>query len=99
VLTVHKAATALHAAVAKAAVKRHQKETLKATGLPSNASGTVTFTAKGKKLCSARVSHGRASCSTSSKLKPGTYHVSVRYPGDANYLASAATTRFTVKKH
>ena len=42
-------------------------------------------------VCVIRLVSGVGSCRlTSKKLKPGTYHLVARYPGNPNYLASAS---------
>ncbi|HEY8028330.1 MAG TPA: Ig-like domain repeat protein, partial [Gaiellaceae bacterium] len=69
--------------------------TLTASGLPSTATGTVTFTASGT-LCTATVSGGSGSCSTSSTLDAGTIAVTATYSGDALYEGSTAGTSFTL---
>ena len=73
--------------------------TLHADGLPTNASGSVTFTtAAGRHMCSASVTNGRAGCKTPRHLKVGHYRVVVRYHGDANYKASTAHCTLWVTK-
>ena len=69
---------------------------LHATGLPSNAAGTVIFTSGGSTLCTTgTVSAGSAACTTA-RLTPATYPVTATYSGDSNYLGSTATTSFTI---
>jgi hypothetical protein len=71
---------------------------LEASGLPSDATGTITFTAGGSTLCTTGVlSSGSASCTTG-VLQADTYGVTGSYGGDINYLASTATTSFTVTR-
>ena len=72
---------------------------LSATGLPSDATGTVTFTndADSSTLCTATVSSGSASCTTAA-LPPGSYSVTATYSGDSNYLGSTASTSFTINQ-
>ncbi len=69
--------------------------TLFASGLPADATGSVTFSAGGTTLCSASASTGAASCSAGTQ-DAGSYSVIATYPGDANYAGSTATTSFTV---
>jgi hypothetical protein len=69
---------------------------LHATGLPSNAAGTVIFTSGGSTLCTTgTVSAGSAACTTA-QLTPATYPVTATYSGDSNYVGSTATTSFTI---
>jgi hypothetical protein len=64
--------------------------TLAETGLPSGATGTVTFTdSSSNVLCTATLP--AAACTTATSLAPGTYTVSASYPGDANFSASSST--------
>ena len=69
---------------------------LQASGLASDATGTVTFSANSSTLCVATVSAGAASCSTASSLGAASYAVTADYSGDTNYQASSASTSFTV---
>jgi hypothetical protein len=69
---------------------------LSVSGLPSGATGTVTFTSGGSTLCTAgSISLGTAACSTAA-LAANTYPVTATYSGDSNYQGSHATTSFTV---
>ncbi|HVB26744.1 MAG TPA: Ig-like domain repeat protein, partial [Mycobacteriales bacterium] len=68
---------------------------LSVSGLPSDASGTVTFSAGSTTLCS-YVLGAATSCATPSTLTAGTYLVSAAYSGDTNFLASSATAALTV---
>jgi hypothetical protein len=68
---------------------------LLASSLPSDATGSVTFTF-GSTLCTATVSAGSASCTTG-VLAPRLYDaVTATYSGDAGYLGSSAFTLFTI---
>ena len=70
---------------------------LYAAGLPSNATGTVTFTAGGITLGTATVHPGQPQDSCTSAVLPGgTYDVTATYSGDGNYLGATANTSFTV---
>jgi len=63
--------------------------------LPSDATGSVTFTTGSTTLCTANVSSGSASCNT--PVEPlGTYPVTAAYGGDTNYAGATATTTFTI---
>jgi hypothetical protein len=68
---------------------------LTASGLPTGASGSVTFSGAGTTLCSATLSGGAASCSTGG-LAAGSYSVTATYAGDSNYLGSYTDTGFTI---
>jgi hypothetical protein len=72
-------------------------DTLSASGLPGDATGTVTFTSGGSTLCTAILF--TTSCATSTSLAPGAYPVTATYSGDTNYSAATATgATFTVTK-
>jgi hypothetical protein len=95
--TVTKATTAFTESAAPASVPYGTADTLSATGLASDATGTVTFTSGGATLCV--VTLPALSCATSTSLAVGTYNVSATYSGDANYNGSTATgASFTVTK-
>ena len=61
---------------------------LSATGLPSDAKGTLTFVSGGTTLCSATLPG--TSCLTSTTLPVGTYEVESDYSGDSIYGASSS---------
>jgi hypothetical protein len=63
--------------------------TLAESGLPSGATGTVTFTSGSTTLCT--VTLPATSCMTATTLAPGTYTVTASYPGDANFAGSTST--------
>ena len=73
---------------------------LTASGLPSDATGTVTFSDadSGATLCTAPVSAGSASCSAAAPGPAGARTVSAAYGGATNYSASTATAALTVTK-
>jgi hypothetical protein len=71
-------------------------DTLSAGGLPSGATGTVTFTSNHGSLCKATVSSGKAKCVTGAALTPGVYNVTAKYAG--NKPAATATASFLVTK-
>lgn len=67
-----------------------------AAGLPTGATGTVTFATTSQTLCSAAVSNGAAQCTTP-VLGPGTYSITAGYSGEAGqYAAATASTSLTV---
>ncbi len=67
---------------------------LSASGIPGNATGTVSFKAGTATLCA--VSLPLRSCDTSSALGGGSYSVIATYSGDTNYVGSSAPTSFTI---
>ena len=72
--------------------------TLSASGLPADATGTVSFAdPHGNHFCTTgQVNAGAASCATA-VLPAGDYSaVTATYSGDANYLGSTAATEFAV---
>jgi hypothetical protein len=69
--------------------------TLTAHGLPADATGSLSFEAGDAPLCSAAVSHGGASCTTS-PLALGTYMVTATYAGDLTDRSATASTQLTV---
>jgi hypothetical protein len=69
---------------------------LSVSGLPGDATGTVSFTSGGTTLCTASLP--TPSCDTSSTLGVGTYNVTANYPGDTNYDATSAPTSFTITR-
>jgi hypothetical protein len=96
-LVVKRAATAVR--VRMASTIRHGKRlTVTATHLPARASGWVTVSRSGHRLCSAKVSKGSAHCSFVASLRPGRYTITVRYGGNQNYLASSKSVRLTVTR-
>jgi hypothetical protein len=95
-ITVSQISTSFTAAPDPASTSYGNSVTLTASGLPSNATGTVTFTAGGSTLCTTgQLSAGSASCSTA-VLVPGGYSVTGTYSGDVGYLTSTASTSFTI---
>ena len=68
--------------------------TLSATGLPGDATGTITFTSAGSTLCTATLPSG--SCTTSPTLAPGSYPITATYSGDATYATQMASTSLEV---
>jgi len=73
------------------------QDTLAAEGLPSDATGTVTFTSGGSTLCVTTLP--ATSCLTASTLAPGSYPVAATYSGDSNYSGvTASGASFTVTK-
>lgn len=82
--------TAITASALPASVAFGSTSTLTASGLPSAAGGTVTFTdADGTPLCTAAA--GARSCTTSATLAAGSYAVTAAYSGDTYYAAATST--------
>jgi hypothetical protein len=94
-LDVARAATAVSVRMA-ATVHRGHRVTVTAYHLPSTATGTVTVSRKGHRLCSARVGRGSARCSFVARLSTGRYHIVAAYGGDRNHLASHRTVTMRV---
>jgi hypothetical protein len=67
--------------------------TLTVTGMPTGATGTVTFSANGHVLCVVKLP--ARSCTTTA-LDPGTTPVVASYSGDSSYAASRASMSVTV---
>jgi hypothetical protein len=80
-------------------VSQHQVVTYAATVAPTTGpgtpTGTVTFTINGGTLCTATLSGGSGSC-TSSLAPVGVNTVLGSYSGDANFQVSSGTTTLTV---
>jgi Big-like domain-containing protein len=94
---VTKADTSYSESAAPASIPYGTADTVSVTGLPANATGTVTFTSGGSTLCVATLP--AISCDTSASLAPGTYPVSATYSGDSNYNSATVTgASFTVTK-
>jgi hypothetical protein len=68
--------------------------TLTAAGLPTHATGTVTFTAAGGTVCVATLP--TLHCAVPTDLAAGLYHVTATYSGDADNAGSSAHTRFAL---
>jgi len=92
--TINGAPTSFRATASPAAVPYGTSVTLAANGLPTAASGTVTFTAAGSTLCRGTVSGGSTSCAGDWVV--GSYAVLATYSGDSNFLGSTASTSFVV---
>ena len=95
--TISQATTSLTASASPTTTTYGNTVTLAASGLPSAATGSVTFTAGGTTLCSGTVGSGHASCATGA-LPAASYAVTATYPGDGNYTGSTAATSFTISK-
>jgi hypothetical protein len=95
-VTVAKAASATSLAVAKASVTYGQETTEQLTATVGAdfggvATGTVTFTAGTKTVCSVSLTAGKGSCALSAtSLAAGNYHVTASYSGDASHAGSSS---------
>ena len=94
---VTKAATTFSAGVSDTSVPFGTADTVSFSGLPADATGTMTFTSGATTLCSVTVGSA-TSCATPANLAAGSYPVTASYSGDGNYLASTATTAYTVTR-
>lgn len=94
---VTQADTSMNEFAAPATIAYGTQDTLSVTGLPLDATGTVTFSSGGSTLCTATLP--ATSCQTSMTLAPGSYPATATYSGDSSYNGSTATgARFTVTK-
>jgi hypothetical protein len=96
--------TAFTATASAASITYGHAETLTGSGLPSAATGTVTFISKQGLLCSAKVAKGKASCATATTRAPGVYNLTARYSGNeanasatTSFVITQATTKMTAK--
>ena len=93
--TVTQANTAMTESAAPATIPFGSQDTLSVSGLPGNATGTVTFTSGGSTMCTATLP--AATCQTAATLVPGAYPVTATYSGDGNYQGTTAMgAHFTV---
>jgi hypothetical protein len=95
VLTVAKAAPRVAPTVAHRTLQRNAMQTVTARGLPT---GTVSVLQSGHTLCRANVVQGVARCAFRAAMTPGRHVLSVRYGGNADYLAATASVPFTVTR-
>jgi hypothetical protein len=96
---VAKSTVAITATVDDGSVNYGTAASLRVDGLPSGASGLVTFVdSHGTTLCSMDAADGSGPCLTSSTLAGGSYQVTATYSGDANYESATADTSFTVNQ-
>jgi hypothetical protein len=99
VLTVTRRAsrTAASAKPNPALVHKAVRFSATVTGLGGTPTGTVTFTWKGAKVCSGRLSRGAMHCFAKSS-KAGTYVMRATYSGDSIHKASSRLIVVTIKK-
>lgn len=89
VFTVTKAATAITVSALPASGVYGSHPTYQVTGLPAQATGTVTFTIDGTTACTATLP--QTSCEDPGIRPAGSYTVTAAYGGDGNYLSSAGS--------
>lgn len=94
-VTAAQTSTRIAATASPSSVARGSAVTLAASGLPEDATGTVTFTSGSTDLCAAPVSLGYASCTTAF-LVSGSYSIVATYSGDGDHLGSSAVTSLIV---
>lgn len=97
-LTVTEVATTVVAAATPSSVTYGTRHTLAHSGLPSAATGTVTFSVDGTVVCTATLP--QPTCADTVTRDAGEYAVTAAYSGDATYAASttAAAATATVTK-
>jgi hypothetical protein len=78
-------------------VHRAVKFSATVTGLGGTPTGTVTFTWKGEKVCSGRLSRGAMHC-WAKPSKAGTYVIKATYSGDSIHRSSSRLIVVTVKR-
>ncbi len=89
--------TAASASPKTALVHKAVKLSATVTGLGGTPTGTVTFTWKGAKVCSARLSHGAMHCSAKF-AKAGVYVLTATYSGDSIHKISTRRISVTIIK-
>jgi Bacterial Ig-like domain (group 3) len=93
-LTVTRAPTVIVASAAPASVPFGATSSLRVSGLPVGATGTITFRSAGMTLCTAMLP--ATSCTVSTVLGVGVHPITASYSGDGNYAGSTAATSLTV---
>lgn len=93
--SVGRVVSSFNATAVPASVNVGSPVRLSASGLPSGATGSLSFVASGTTLCSAMVTSGSGSCMTG-PLPVGSYSVSTTYSGDSGYSPATASTTFVV---
>jgi Bacterial Ig-like domain (group 3)/Putative Ig domain len=89
-LTINGIATSMSISISPATVSYGSTATLSESGLPSAATGTVTFASGATTLCTATLP--AKTCSTSTTLTPGTYsNVTGSYSGNTTYAGTTST--------
>lgn len=93
-LTVTKVTSAISIDADPASVAYGTATTLTASGVPTGATGTITFTDGGTTLCTATLP--TTSCTATDPASPGTVTITATYSGDANHTADTAATSLTI---
>lgn len=93
-LTLPLTPTSFTASAAPPSVVYGASSTLSETGLPSAATGTITFSSGSTTLCVATLP--TTSCTTSTQLGIGNYAVTATYSGSSTDAGSSANTSLTV---
>ncbi|MDN4616295.1 Ig-like domain repeat protein [Leifsonia sp. F6_8S_P_1B] len=96
-LDITKVSTTVAIAIVPAEAAYGTAATLSATGLPADATGTLTFTSGGDTLCATQLPV--TSCATSTSLPAGAYPITVAYSGDDTYKPSdSMEATLTIRK-
>ena len=95
-LLVTRAPTSLRASPSPRTAPVLAVMTLRAWGLPNQASGEVRFASGRSRLCVSGVRAGGASCSFRLRLSAGAHLVEVTYSGSREYLGARASTSLRV---
>jgi hypothetical protein len=85
-LSLSAGATSITALASPASVPYGTTSTLSFSGLPSDATGTVTFSGGGATLCAATLP--ATTCTTATTLAVANYSVTAVYSGDGNYVTA-----------
>jgi hypothetical protein len=93
-LTVGRASTSFTASASPSSVPFGTSTTLAETGLPTAASGTVTFASGGSTWCVATLP--ATTCTPSALLATGGHPITATYSGDGDFGGSMASTMLTV---
>lgn len=75
-----------------------QTTTCTASGLPSDATGTVAFSFNGTNWANPPIAGGSASASGFNGMPAGSYSIVAGYSGDGNYTSASASTTLTISK-
>jgi len=92
VLSIVKGRVTLKVGASPGAAPSGSVISLRAKASVTYATGSVTFTSRGKSLCAATVRNGIATCRTSVNLPRGSYRVMAGYSGSASFAATTSST-------
>jgi hypothetical protein len=87
-LSLSAGATSMTAQASPASILYNATSTLSVSGLPSDATGTITFSAGSTTLCTATLP--LTDCVTATTLAVNVYTVTAVFSGDSNYISSTA---------